>query len=152
MEFIKDLTQDKYKECLFCSLNKSKDDRASLVLKRGKTCYIVLNRYPYNNGHMMIVPYRHIGNLSELTPEEGSEMISLTGRATDILKTEIKADGFNAGFNLGRVAGAGIEGHIHFHLVPRWNGDHNFFPVLGETRSMPQYLEETYDHLVKSFQ
>lgn len=117
---------------------------------RGKKAFVILNKYPYNPGHLMIVPYRHVPTLELLDQEEGSELIVLTSRAVKALRDIYTPDGFNVGINIGRVAGAGIEQHIHVHVVPRWNGDSNFMPVIGNTKVLPETLEETYKSLVIS--
>jgi len=106
-----------------------------------------MNFYPYNNGHLMIVPYRHIADLAALTAAEQSEMMTLLGRCTTILTQQMRPHGFNIGMNLGRTAGAGIDDHLHFHIVPRWNGDTNFMPVTGHTKVLSQGLQESWDSL-----
>ena len=151
MEFIKDIKQDRDDGCVFCEIAEEGDDRERLVLHRAKHCYVVMNRYPYNNGHLMIIPYRHLSSLKELKTEELSEMMTLTSASVEILQGAIEAEGCNCGLNIGRAAGAGIDDHIHMHIVPRWFGDNNFMPVLGDTRSMPEYLLETYDRLAADF-
>jgi len=151
MKFIEEL-RDKGAGCIFCEMAAPGDDRARLILYRGKTCYAVLNRYPYNNGHLMVVPYKHVAELGDLEAEEHAEMLSICSQGIEIMRAEMEAEGFNAGFNIGAVAGAGIKDHIHMHLVPRWRGDSNFLPIIGGTKSMPEYLNDTYDRLVKSFQ
>ena len=137
--------------CFLCKMFEEDNDRENLLLKRGKTCAVVMNRYPYNSGHLMVTPYRHLDNLSELTPEERLELMDLTAEAVDILKAELNPQGLNLGFNLGEPAGAGLKDHIHQHIVPRWTGDTNFMPVLADTRVMPQALEEQYDVLYPLF-
>ncbi|MDZ8118485.1 HIT family protein [Pontiella agarivorans] len=133
--------------CFLCRMFAENNDRENLLLKRGKTCAVVMNRYPYNSGHLMVTPYRHLDNLSELTAEERLELMDLTAEAVDILKAELHPQGLNLGFNLGEPAGAGLKDHIHQHIVPRWTGDTNFMPVLADTRVMPQALLEQYDIL-----
>ena len=150
MKFIEEL-RERGSGCILCELAARGDDRKRLVLHRGKNCYAVLNRFPYNNGHIMVVPYKHAGELSSLEPGDYSEMLSICSHAVRIMRERMEADGFNMGLNIGAVAGAGITDHIHMHLVPRWNGDSNFLPVLGETKCMPEYLEETYDRLAGDF-
>jgi len=151
MKFIEQL-REQGAGCVFCELATAGDDRARLVLHRGKRCYAVLNRFPYNNGHIMVVPYRHEGELSSLEPADYSEMLSVCSHAVRIMRERMEAEGFNIGLNIGAVAGAGITDHVHMHLVPRWRGDSNFLPVLGDTKCMPEYLEETYARLVSDFQ
>ncbi len=123
----------------------------SLILHRGPRTYVVMNRYPYNNGHLMIVPYRHCADLEQLSAEDSLELMQESQRATRILHREFGAEGFNVGFNLGKAAGAGIAEHVHVHVVPRWVGDTNFMPVLADTKVMPDYLEATYEKLVPFF-
>lgn len=146
MEYVGNISKES--GCIFCRLKDSKDDRGDFVIKRGSFCFIVLNRYPYINGHLMISTYRHISSFSDMNENEMVEMLKFAGLSVSALKSSLKAEGINAGFNFGRVAGAGVEDHIHFHVVPRWNGDNNFMPVLSDTRSLPEYLTQTYDKLV----
>ena len=115
-------------------------DTASLIVFEGKTCYIILNLYPYNNGHLMVVPYRHTGSLASLTPDELQEMALLTQRSEAALMEAYHPHGINVGMNLGKPAGAGVLDHVHMHLVPRWNGDTNFMTVVGEARVLPEDL------------
>lgn len=150
MEFIEDL-RNRTGGCIFCELKAPGDDRARLVLYRGSTCYVLMNKYPYNNGHVLIIPYKHTGSLSDLSREEHSEMMFMSSKSVDILGDALEADGFNCGFNIGKAAGAGIVEHVHLHVVPRWVGDNNFLPIIGDTRSMPEYLEATYDRLIDGF-
>lgn len=137
--------------CLFCEVPGSGADRSNLILHRGPSTYVVMNMYPYNNGHLMIVPYRHCAGLSQLSPEESLEIMQTARRATQALETAFGAEGFNIGFNLGKAAGAGVAGHVHLHVVPRWMGDTNFMPVLADTKVMPEHLESTYAKLVPLF-
>lgn len=150
MKFIEDL-RNKGTGCIFCELQAQTDDSENLVLCRCKHSYVVMNRYPYNNGHLLIVPYRHEELLSSLSKEEQTELMYINAQAIDILIRELGAEGVNGGINIGRAAGAGITDHVHLHLVPRWNGDSNFLPIFSDTRSMPEYLDNTYQKLVKSF-
>jgi ATP adenylyltransferase len=133
--------------CVLCSAPNASDDRAQLVLHRGAHGFLILNAYPYASGHMMAVVYRHIATLSEATPEELAELMTLAARATTALGAEYRADGFNVGLNQGQVAGAGIADHLHLHVVPRWNGDSNFVAVIGDVRVLPETLDVTYDRL-----
>ena len=137
--------------CLLCDLPRESKDRESLILHRGPRTYVVMNRYPYNNGHLMIVPHRHCADLGELSTEDSLELMHETQRATRILRRVFSAEGFNVGMNLGKIAGAGIAEHLHIHVVPRWVGDTNFMPVLADTKVMPDYLEATYEKLVPFF-
>jgi ATP adenylyltransferase len=140
------ITREKESGCIFCDASNEDDDRKNLILYRGKTCFMILNRYPYSNGHLMTVPYNHISELNNLNTEEKVELLDLTIKCKNILEI-MKPSGFNIGMNLGKVAGAGIDDHLHFHVVPRWDGDTNFMPVLGSVKVMPEYLEDTYDKL-----
>ena len=135
------------KGCIFCKARDSKDDPANLVVYRGRHNFIILNRYPYNSGHLMIVPYDHLAELSRGTPEQLREMMLLAARGEGALREAYGMDGLNLGMNLGTSAGAGVLGHFHLHLVPRWNGDTNFMTVTGRTRVTPEVLEETYRKL-----
>lgn len=137
-------------ECIFCEKSQSDNDKENFIIKRGKTCFALLNIYPYNNGHLMISPYRHIAFLTDLSKEEKYELMDLTSEMTDILSKAMNPQGFNAGLNLGAAAGAGIADHLHMHVVPRWNGDTNFMPAVGETKVMPQSLDETYNLLMQT--
>jgi ATP adenylyltransferase len=151
IQFIEDQHDKRDNGCIFCSIASQGDDRERLVLYRGKTCYAVMNRFPYNCAHLLVIPYRHEGELKNLGREEYAEMLDIGSKSMEIIKAEIDAEGFNCGFNFGKVAGAGILDHVHFHVVPRWCGDTNFFPVIGDIRSMPEYLQATYDRLNKGF-
>lgn len=137
--------------CIFCDKSRQRTDRDNLILARGQTCFVIMNFYPYNNGHLMVVPYRHVSDLERLTAEERTEMMSLLTKSNDILKASMHPDGLNIGMNLGKVAGAGIDDHLHFHIVPRWNGDTNFMPVVGHTKVVAQALYETWEALVGHF-
>ena len=128
---------------LFTNIAQSSDDVANLVIARDRTCYALLNRYPYNGGHLMVVPYKEVADLHGLTDEELADLWKLARRCLAALTTVMKPDGFNVGINLGKVAGAGIEEHLHIHIVPRWNGDTNFMPVIADTGVVPQALAET---------
>jgi len=133
--------------CVLCVAPNAGDDRAQLVLHRARQSYLILNAYPYASGHLMVVVYRHISTIAEATTEELTELMILVTRATTLLSAEYGAEGFNVGFNQGRVAGAGIADHLHLHVVPRWSGDANFVAVVGEVRVLPEALEVTYDRL-----
>ncbi len=138
-------------KCFFCKAVEDNQDRKNLVLHRGKECFCILNRYPYNNGHLMVAPNLHKDDLSRLSNSEMLEFLTLTRDVKDILNKKMRPDGFNLGINLGKVAGAGVEGHIHLHIVPRWNGDTNFMPVISDTKVMPQLLEDLYLELKDYF-
>jgi ATP adenylyltransferase len=137
--------------CILCDKPKEDKDKENYILYRGKKNFIMLNSFPYNPGHLLIAPYRHTGNLEELTEAERNEHYELVSRSITVLKGVFKPAGFNIGSNLGRVAGAGIEDHFHSHIVPRWQGDNNFMPVLGNTKVIPQALEDTYEILAGKF-
>jgi ATP adenylyltransferase len=130
--------------CIFCEFPPSGDDEASLLLKRGQHAFVMLNAFPYNPGHAMVAPFRHVGELEGLEDGELLECQRLIQATVAALREEMTPDGFNIGMNLGRVAGAGIPGHLHWHAVPRWNGDTNFMPVIGQTRVLPESLGDTY--------
>ncbi len=135
---------DKPSGCIFCAFPEEDKDEENLIIHRGKRSFVILNRYPYNSGHLMVVPYRHTSNYGSLTTEEICEIHHLSSVSIEVMKSTIKPDGFNLGINLGKVAGAGVEDHVHLHIVPRWNGDTNFMPVMGDIRVIPQSLEDTY--------
>lgn len=135
--------------CIFCKKPKEKKDSKNLIFFRGKHAFAILNLYPYNSGHFMVAPYLHTGNLEDLTSKTITEMFEIVNRFKKMLTKKMKAQGFNMGINLGRVAGAGIVDHIHIHVVPRWNGDTNFMPILSHTKVLPQSLKETYKLLLK---
>lgn len=137
--------------CVFCEALRS-DDAQTLILHRGRTCYVILNLYPYNNGHLMVVPDRHLGSLAAMTSEELCELGELT-RLSEMALTEAFAPhGLNMGINLGKPAGAGVLDHVHMHVVPRWNGDTNFMSVVGETRVLPEELPVTAEKLRPIFE
>jgi ATP adenylyltransferase len=129
-------------ENLFTQIAQSNDDEANLVIARDRTCYALLNRYPYTGGHLMIVPYKQVRDMNGLTDEEMTDLMKLTCRCQNALTQVMKPDGFNIGINLGKVAGAGILEHLHIHIVPRWLGDTNFMPVLANTMVVPQALKD----------
>ena len=134
-------------ESLFTRIAQSNDDEANHVIARDRTCYALLNTYPYTGGHLMVVPYKQAADLNGLADEELADLLRLTRRCQNALTKVMKPDGFNIGINLGKVAGAGIVGHLHIHVVPRWQGDTNFMPVIGDARVIPQALAETYRKL-----
>jgi ATP adenylyltransferase len=133
--------------CIFCQALETENDRDQLVLHRSELAFLVLNKYPYNNGHLMAVPYRHMDTVEALTPEEAADMMSLVSLGMRALRRTSNPEGFNIGINIGKIAGAGVVDHIHIHVVPRWGGDTNFMPVLADVRIIPQDLRETYDEL-----
>ena len=137
----------KERGCIFCKRLKQKEDRKNLIIHRGEKCFIIMNRFPYNAGHLMVAPIRHIGQLEKLTQTEMLELMELQQLCVKLLKKELKPQGFNTGMNLGKIAGAGIADHIHIHVVPRWEGDTNFMPILGKTKIVSIGLEEMYQKL-----
>jgi len=148
---IKYLAGKKEKGCLFCRVKREKKkDKEDYLLFRGKYCLVILNTFPYNNGHLMIAPYRHIKEPSQLKEEEAIEFWRLLNLSVKILKKVLKPEAFNIGINLGRTAGAGFPGHLHLHLVPRWNGDTNFMPVIAKQKVISQSLDKLYQELKKS--
>ncbi len=134
-------------ECFLCRSASSSDDETNLVLHREGSCMAVLNRYPYNTGHVMVSPLRHVGEIEALTRQELTEIMDLCLKGVAALRAAFNPEGFNVGANLGRVAGAGVPGHLHMHLVPRWEGDTNFMPVVAGSKVLPETLEETYRRL-----
>lgn len=137
----------KHEGCIFCDFPRENRDRERLILHRGRYSFVIMNNYPYNPGHVMIAPYRHVGRWEDLTDEELLEIMRLSQLMIKVIKKVMNPDGFNMGVNLGRVAGAGIEDHVHLHIVPRWNGDTNFMPVVADTKVIPESLQEAYDEL-----
>ncbi len=138
--------------CFLCNAFKSKDDEKNLVLYRGKKAFIIMNLYPYNAGHVMVCPNEHIGDFTKIDKETLHEISELTQFAVKAIQKALKPDGFNLGYNLGRAAGAGLEDHIHNHIVPRWNGDTNFMPVIGEVKVISQDLKEVYHKIKKAME
>ncbi|MDP9266725.1 MAG: HIT domain-containing protein [Acidobacteriota bacterium] len=137
--------------CILCDLSQEKDDRKARIVHRGKHCYIVLNAFPYTSGHVMIVPYAHLDTLAQLPRPAADEMMALTQRMEGVLGSVYHPEGMNVGMNIGKAAGAGIAGHIHMHVLPRWTADSNFMTTVGETRVLPEDLAVTWDRLTKAF-
>ena len=137
--------------CFLCEKPKENKDTANYILYRGEKNFVILNSYPYNPGHLMVAPYRHVASPDELAKDELYEHFETVSRAVEVLKKVFKPGGFNVGINLGRAAGAGVADHIHTHIVPRWVGDNNFMPVVADVRVLPQALAETYDKLKGEF-
>ena len=133
--------------CVFCAALSAGDDRRALILRRAPRAFLVLNAFPYATGHLLAMPLRHVAGLEDVTRDEMAETMALVQDGVRALAEGYKPDGFNIGMNLGRVAGAGVPGHLHMHVVPRWNGDTNFMPVVAETKVLPESLETTYDRL-----
>ena len=150
MAYIKGEGKPAGDDCPFCAI-PALSDADGLVVARGELCFVVLNLYPYNSGHLMVVPYRHVSGYDELTAAEATELALLTQHAVRACKHASGAQGFNVGMNLGAIAGAGIAAHLHQHVVPRWGGDTNFMPVVGQTRVLPQLLPDTRDLLARSW-
>jgi ATP adenylyltransferase len=139
-------------DCIFCTKFQSSDRRGALVLTATAHTVVMLNKYPYNNGHLLLAPKRHENNLSGLSAEQYTDLNETLRRSIQAMHEVYKPNGVNVGMNLGKCAGAGIEDHLHWHIVPRWEGDTNFMPVTGETRVMPQHLLDSYDRLQPHFQ
>jgi ATP adenylyltransferase len=133
--------------CIFCDLPKLGDDRKARIVYRGKNCYIVLNAFPYTNGHVMVVPFAHLDELQKLPADTAHEMMDLCQKMEHVLRQLYRPDGLNVGMNIGKAAGAGIAGHVHMHALPRWVADSNFVATVGETRILPETLETTYDRI-----
>jgi ATP adenylyltransferase len=148
MGYIKSAKDEK--ECIFCEAANAQDLRSRYVLLKGKLSFIIMNLYPYNNGHLMVSPIRHTASLTDLTDEELLEMMRHVKLSVKVIKQSLNPDGFNVGLNLGRVAGAGIEDHLHVHVVPRWRGDTNFMTVISETRVLPETIDQSYEKLLNA--
>jgi ATP adenylyltransferase len=151
LAYVKDASKDSEEECIFCAKPAAGDDEANLIVHRGERAFVILNLFPYTNGHLMVAPYEHIGRLQEIPAETLAEMMALAQRAMSRLEEVYEPHGYNVGFNQGRVAGAGVEHHIHLHVVPRWAGDNNFMPVIADTKVMPQSIEQSYAALKGAF-
>ncbi len=140
---------DKPKGCIFCELPKQDDAQARIVY-RGKSCFVILNTYPYTSGHVMVVPYTHLDELQKLPVQAAHELMDLSQKMEAVLRRLYKPDGVNLGMNIGAAAGAGVAGHIHMHVLPRWVADANFVSVVGETRILPETLETTWERIRKA--
>jgi ATP adenylyltransferase len=143
--------QAKNQDCIFCVEDGHGPDEDRLILFVGRSTMVMLNRYPYNNAHLLVAPRRHVPDLDALTPDEMLDLMEKVRAVVRFVKQDANPDGFNVGLNLGRVAGAGIESHVHYHVVPRWNGDTNFMTVLGEVRVIPEHLRATWARLLPYF-
>jgi ATP adenylyltransferase len=149
--YIEEVTKGKPPDCLFCDALAQNRDEETLIVYRGNKAFIILNRFPYTSGHVMLVPYQHVPDLAGCDPEALGEIMFFSQRLDAIFRKEYKPDGANLGMNLGRAAGAGVAGHIHLHMLPRWFGDTNFMTVAGETRVHPEELRTTYKRLRAAF-
>ncbi len=150
MEYI--LSDQRRGPCIFCPGHDRSQDEARLILHLGSLTMVMMNRFPYINGHLLVAPVSHVPDLESLSQEETLDLLGTVGRAIGILKRVMKPEGFNIGLNLGKVAGAGMAEHIHFHIVPRWNGDTNFMAVFAEVRVIPEHIKETYRRLLLHFE
>lgn len=148
LEYIKGPKPD---ECIFCAAEALGDDEAAYIVHRGERCFVILNAFPYNNGHLMIAPYAHVPSIEDLGEPVLAEMMLLAQRSLGVLRAEYDPDGFNLGINQGKIAGAGVEEHMHLHVVPRWSADTNFMPVVGNTRVLPQVLSDSWRALSARF-
>jgi len=149
MEYVS--SDNKKGGCIFCPCDDRSQDEKSLILYRGNRSIVLMNRFPYINGHLLVAPLRHVSTLDTLLPEEKLDLIAMVEKSIGVLKGVMKPEGFNVGLNLGKVAGAGVEEHIHFHVVPRWSGDTNYMTVCGEVRVIPEHIQATYQKLVRFF-
>ena len=147
LSYIEKPSKDGGDRCIFVDLPAENDDRKNTILYRGEHAFVLLNAYPYTSGHLMIAPYRHTAELTELGDDALLEINQLLGRTVGWLRKAYKPEGFNIGVNLGSAAGAGIPSHIHWHVVPRWNGDTSYMTTVGDVRVLPQSLEDTYDRI-----
>ena len=152
LKYVTDASKDSEEECIFCAKPAEDDDAENLIVHRGELCFVILNLYPYTNGHLMVAPFDHVGRIQDIPAETTAEMMALSQRAITVLQSKYEPQGFNVGFNQGRIAGAGVEHHIHMHIVPRWGGDTNFMPVLADTRVMPQTLDQSFETLRGEFE
>lgn len=150
MKYIEGIDVEDDGGCIFCEKPKENDDKKNFIIYRGKKCFIILNIFPYNNGHLLVVPYEHTSDMKDLDSETMLELMKTTSIVIEAIKKTMRPDGFNIGMNLGRTAGAGIKEHLHMHIVPRWNGDTNFMPVIGGTKVISESLEDTYEKLSKA--
>lgn len=149
-DYVKSADQTNKSGCIFVDLPAQANDPENLILHRGETAFVILNRYPYTSGHLMVAPFKHTAELSDLTDQELLEIHHLVRNATAWIQTAFRPDGFNIGVNVGSAGGAGIPSHLHWHIVPRWNGDTNFMTTTATTRVIPQSLETTYDLLLQA--
>ena len=149
MEYVS--SDNKKGGCIFCPCDDRSQDEKRLILFRGNRSIVLMNRFPYINGHLLVAPLRHVSTLDALLPEEKLDLITMVEKSIGVLKEVMNPEGFNVGVNLGKAAGAGVEEHIHFHVVPRWIGDTNYMTVFGEVRVVPEHIQATYQKLVRFF-
>jgi len=142
------ILSEKEGNCIFCTTSSRRDDRKRLILHRSESSIIVMNRFPYNSGHLMVAPMKHTGDLEDLSVPELTDLSDLLKKTVMLLRKAMNPEGFNIGMNVGRIAGAGVTDHLHFHVVPRWRGDTNFMPIVSETTVVPESLEKTYEKLL----
>lgn len=147
MRYVENIEDYRSEGCILCGKPASGDDAEALIVHRGRHCYVMLNAFPYNTGHLMVSPYRHVGKLEELLPEEYCEMMELAVLASRAIEAEMHSQGMNLGINVGKAGGAGIAEHLHMHLVPRWEGDTNFMPVIADVKVLPETLPQTHARL-----
>lgn len=152
MQYIEQIDDPADEGCIFCGKPEENDDEKNLILHRSSHCFVIMNLFPYNNGHLMVIPYRHLSDYRDLTDEELLDMQQLVRKTVGIIDGLMKPQGYNIGMNLGRVAGAGIADHLHTHIVPRWNGDTNFMPVLGQVKVISEELRTTWRKLRAEFE
>lgn len=152
IHYVRNVEKMREEGCIFCSKPAGGDDRGNLILHRGRGAFIIMNLFPYNTGHVMVSPYRHVGQLEDLDGDESAELMELSALAVRAIKAELQPEAFNLGMNLGKAGGAGFDEHLHMHIVPRWLGDTNFMPVVAEAKVMPESLRDTYDRLRQSVQ
>ncbi len=150
MEYIE--TKTATKGCFFCAAPDSAHSVEDLILYRDRLLVVLMNRFPYANGHLLVAPARHVADIGELSSAESNALAAMLQRCTAILRRQLKPDGFNIGLNLGEVAGAGVASHLHWHIVPRWHGDHNYMTVLAEVRTIPEHINNTFARLLPEFQ
>lgn len=150
MVYVADHRQPDHTDCPFCEAPRRSDEDA-LIVARGRSAYVLLNLFPYNNGHMLVCPYRHVAGYDDATPEEVAEIAELTQQAMRVARRVMGCHGFNIGMNQGVVAGAGVAAHVHQHIVPRWNSDANFFPIIAKTKALPQLLGEVRESLANAW-
>lgn len=151
LAYVTDAAKDSAQSCIFCAKPAEGDDDRNLIVHRGERAFVLMNLYPYTNGHVMVAPYEHLGALQQIDPAVTAEMMELVQRSMQALERRYSPHGYNVGVNQGRVAGAGVEHHIHMHVVPRWGGDHNFMDVLADTSVLPETVEQAYSGIKEAF-